>query len=190
MIWLWIYLAAGVVFLAVMYGTNFRESQENKTSQLLESMRGPLSTKDLLLEKVIAPALAIMLVVLAWPAVLVYAIKARRDEKLEKKRREDAVFRVRSKDLLRQTSVPEVEAVAHILDPMGAVPNLPFGHLHGVWQAFLHQRPPGAALWNFSCDHTSAWGNVTVKEGYVWVLGDERAPWMLTREISKYRDDD
>lgn len=136
MIWLWIYLAAGVVFLAVMYGTNFRESQENKTSQLLGSMRGPLSTKDLLLEKVIAPALAIMLVVLAWPAVLVYAIKARRDAKLEKKRREDAVFRVRSKDLLRQTSVPEVEAVAHILDPMGAVPNLPFGHLHGVWQAF------------------------------------------------------
>lgn len=190
MIWLWIYLAGGVVSLVVLYGTHFRERQENATNQLLESMRGPLSTKDMLLEKVIAPAIACVLVVVAWPVALVCALKSKREARLEKQRREDAVFRVRSKDLLRHTSVPEVEAVTHILDPMGAVPNLPFGHLHGVWQALLNQRPPGAELWTFSCDHTGEWGHVTVREGYVWVLDDERAPWMLTREISKDRDDD
>ena len=50
MIWLWIYLAGGVVSLVVLYGTHLRERQENATSQLLESMRGPLNTKDMLLE--------------------------------------------------------------------------------------------------------------------------------------------
>lgn len=190
MIWLWIYLAGGVVSLVVLYGTHMRERQENATSQLLESMRGSLSTKDMLLEKVIAPALACVLVVAAWPAALVYALRSRREARLEKQRREDAVFRVRAKDLLGQTTVPDVEALAHIIDPMGAVPDLPFGHLHGVWQAFLDQRPPGAELRAFSCYHTSEWGHVTARQGYVWVLGEVRAPWVLTREISKVRNDE
>jgi hypothetical protein len=190
MMWLWIYLAGGVVSLVVLYGTHLRERQENATSQLLESMRGPLSTKDMLLEKVIAPALACVLVVVAWPAALVYALKSKREARLEKQRREDAVFRVRAKDLLRQTLVSDAEAFAHIVDPMGAVPDLPFGHLNGVWQSFLNQRLPGAELWAFSCDHTSEWGRVTAREGYVWVLGEVRAPWVLTREISKEREDE
>jgi hypothetical protein len=190
MIWLWVYLVAGVVYLVLIYGIHLRERQEDKTSKLLESMRGSLSTTDMFLEKVIAPAVGCTLVVLAWPAAVVYSLKSKRDVRLEKKRREEAVFRVRAKDLLTQTNVPEVEAVAHIIDPMGAVPALPFGHLHGVWHAFLDQRPPDAELWGFSCDHTSAWGHVTAREGYVWVLGDELAPWILTREISKDRDDE
>jgi hypothetical protein len=190
MIWLWIYLAGGVVSLVVLYGTHLRERQENATSQLLESMRGPLSTKDMLLEKVMAPALACVLVVVAWPAALVYALKSRREARLEKQRREDAVFRVGAKDLLGQTTVPDVEALAHIIDPMGAVPDLPFGHLHGVWQAFLDQRQLGAELWDFSCVHNGEWGHVTAREGYVWVLGEVRAPWILTREISKDQDDE
>jgi hypothetical protein len=190
MIWLWIYLAGGVVLLVVLYGTHLRERQKNATSQLLESMRGSLSTKDMLLEKVITPALACVLVVFAWPVALVYALKSRREARFEQQRREDAVFRVRAKDLLGQTTVPDVEALTHIIDPMGAVPDLPFGHLHGVWRAFLDQRPPGTELWAFSCDHNSEWGHVTAREGYVWVLGEVRAPWIVTREISKNHDDD
>jgi hypothetical protein len=190
MSWLWVYLIAGVMYLVLIYGIHLRERQANKTSELLESMRGSLSSTDMLLEKVIAPAIGCTLVVLAWPAAVVYSLKSKRDALLEKKRREDAVFRVRAKDLLTQTTVPEVEAVAHIVDPMRAVPDLPFGHLNGVWQSFLNQRPLGAELWAFSCDHTSEWGHVTAREGYVWVLDDERVPWILTREIYKDREDE
>jgi hypothetical protein len=190
MIWLWVYLVAGVVYLVLIYGIHLRERQANKTSQLLKSMRGSSSTKDMLLEKVIAPAIGATLVVLAWPAAVVYSLKSKRDGRLEKKRREDAVFRVRAKDLLTQTTVHEVEAASHIVDPMRAVPDLPFGHLHGAWQSFLNHRAMGAELWAFSCDHTSEWGHVTAQEGYVWVLGDVLAPWILTRETSKDRDDE
>ena len=190
MIWLWGYFVFGVVSFAVIYGLNSLQHKDNSVSQLLESMRRPLSTKDILLEKVIVPALGSMLVVLVWPAAVGYAIKSRRDFRLEKKRREDAVFRVRAKDLLRQTLVSDAEAFAHIVDPMGAVPDLPFGHLNGVWQSFLNQRLPGAELWAFSCDHTSEWGHVTAREGYVWVLGEVRAPWIVTREISMDHDDE
>jgi hypothetical protein len=190
MIWLWVYFVAGVVYVVLIYDIYLREGQENKTSNFLENMRGSLSTTDMFLEKVIAPAVGCTLVVLAWPAAVVYYLKFKRDVQLEKKRREEAVFRVRAKDLLTQTNVPEVEEVAHIVDPMGAVPDLPFGHLHSVWQAFLNQRLPDAELWAFSCDHFSEWGHLTAREGYVWVLGDELAPWILTREISKDRDDE
>lgn len=190
MIWLWVYLIAGGMYFVLIYGIHLRERQASKTSDFLKSMRGSLSTTDMLLEKVIAPAIGCMLVVIAWPAAVVYSLKSKRDGRLEKKRREDAIFRVRAKDLLTQTTVLEVEAVAYIVDPMRAVPDLPFGHFNGVWQSFLNKRPLGAELWAFSCDHTSEWGRVTAREGYVWVLGDERAPWMLTREISKDRDDE
>lgn len=174
----------------LIYGINLRERQASKTSELLKSMRGSSSTKDMLLEKVIAPAIGCTLIVLAWPAAVVYSLKSTRDGRLEIKRREDAVFRVRAKDLLKQTTVPEVEATAYIADPMRAVPNLPFGHLHAAWQSFLNHRPLGAELWTFSCDHTSEWGHVSAREGYVWVLGDERAPWMLTLDVSKDLDDE
>ncbi|MBV8684383.1 MAG: hypothetical protein JO111_16020 [Caulobacteraceae bacterium] len=35
-------------------------------------------------------------------------------------------------------------------DPLGAVPDLPFGHLHEAWRTFVSAIPPGATVRRFS----------------------------------------
>jgi hypothetical protein len=46
------------------------------------------------------------------------------------------VFEVRPDNLLRRTSIDAVEANERVHDPLAAVPDLPFGHLHMIWEAF------------------------------------------------------
>jgi hypothetical protein len=46
---------------------------------------------------------------------------------------ERPAFRVRTEDLQRRMSIGEIESAEVIRDPLGAVPELPFGHLNRPW---------------------------------------------------------
>lgn len=190
MSWLWIYLGAGVVILLGVLANHWLRHSENATSQLLERMRGPLTWQDKLLEKVLAPFLGSIAMVIAWPAVLFMAGKGIWDERHEELRRANAVFKVRAKDLVKQTSIAEVEASECVHDPLSAVPDLTFGHLHAVWLDFLARRPPDSELWMFACDWESEWRSVYARRGYVWVRGDDLSPWMLTSDFRKDNEND
>lgn len=189
MIWLWLYLGLGLVFGLGVYVQNARRPKSDM-SQLLASMRGTQSIADQILEKVVAPALGSILVVTAWPAVIWFIFKERRNEKREAKRRSDAVFRVRPEDLLGQTTIAEVEASNFVKDPLNAVPDLPFGHLNAAWTDFMSKRPADAVLWSFACDWTSEWGTQFSRRGYVWVLEGALSPWMLTQDDAIKDDHD
>ncbi len=189
MIWLWLYLGLGLVFGLGVYVQNARRPKSD-VSQLLASMRGVQSRTDQILEKVVAPALGSILVVTAWPAVIWFICNERRNEKREAKRRSEAVFRVRPENLICQVSINEVESENRIKDPLGAVPDLPFGHLNTVWSDLLDKRPADAQLWAFACDSTSEWGAQFSRKGYVWVSGGALTPWMLTLDDAKENDHD
>jgi hypothetical protein len=137
----------------------------------------------MLLEKVLAPVLVSVAAVLGWPWALWLARQSRREGIQRDQRKADTVFRVRPQDLGSQTQVTEVEALARVHDPLSAVPDVPFGHLSAVWQAFVAERPPKAELRSFACDWTSDWSVTFARQGYVWVQGDECSPWMLTRDV-------
>lgn len=189
MIWLWLYLGLGLVLGMGVYIQNARKPKSD-IGQLLASMRGPQSRIDQILEKVIAPVLGSILVVTAWPVAIWFIYKERKNKKREAKRRSDAVFRVRPEDLSGQTTIAEVESSNYVKDPLGAVPDLPFGHLNSVWTDFLSKRPVSAQLWSFACDWKSEWGSQFSRRGYVWVLGEVLNPWMLTQDDAKSDDHD
>lgn len=62
-------------------------------------------------------------------------------------------FRCRRRHCIRQVSVPQVEQQALIHDPLGRVPQVPFGHLNVAWQRLLEaleqHHAAGATLWYF-----------------------------------------
>ena len=184
MMWLGLYLCMGAVVLAVMLFMNWRDGRDRQSSVLQASLRKPKSRREMFLEKVLASVLGSVVAVLGWPWALGFAWQSRREDRQRAQRKTDAVFKVRRKDLGRHTKVAEVEALARVHDPLSAVPDVPFGHLNAVWQTFVDQRPPNAELWSFACDWTSEWNATYARQGYVWVQGDERSPWMLTRELS------
>ena len=47
-----------------------------------------------------------------------------------------------------------VETVSYVTDPLGRVPNVPFGHLHQGWINLLAQLEPTDQLWSFK---TKGW---------------------------------
>jgi len=155
MIWLWLYLLIGFILCSGLL-IQQRKNSKSALSQALEMMNGPQNGSDQFLEKIVAPVLASILLVLAWPVAMAFIYKGKRDEKREAQRQREAEFRVRSKDLRTQTTLEEVESAHFVSDPLGAVPDLPFGHLHVVWADFLARQPVDAELWHFACDWPSA----------------------------------
>lgn len=184
--WAELYLYAGLVVWVALLLLHWRDSRSRQSSVLLASLQKPLSRREAFLEKVLVPVLASVAAVLGWPLALWFAWQSRQEGRRRIKRQEDAVFAIRKADLLSHTQVAEVESMARVRDPLSAVPDLPFGHLNAAWQAFVDQRPPKAALWTFASDWTSEWGTTFARQGYVWVHGDECAPWMLTRDVLRH----
>ena len=99
---------------------------------------------------------------------------ARTPEEAEKK------FAVTEGDLLEKLSVPEIEARERIVDPMGAVPDAPFGHLNVAWLKFKTAMEPHDSLSSFSARWSTNWGREETLAGYVIVRGDRIGAHFLT----------
>lgn len=129
-------------------------------------------------------AFCAVLVVVGWPVLLWVAAKHKfwpQPPQLpspQKKR-----FAVEREDLVRRMTIGEIELGECVNDPLGAVPDLPFGHLHGVWEVFKSTLTPGDDLWSFSTGRKCGLKDDDCYErhaGYAAVNNDEIRKWFLT----------
>ena len=74
-------------------------------------------------------------------------------------------FEVAPEDLHEQLTVQEIGAREMVSDPLGAVPDLPFGHLNVVWRRFLDDCAETDELWSFS----KLWRKTEFRSGYARV---------------------
>jgi hypothetical protein len=92
------------------------------------------------LEDVVVPGLAFILVWLVWPAAIgfkFFEMYQKKDAAANSERLAKAkVFVLKEEALVREMTVAEIEQANMVIDPLGAAPNLPFGHLHAVWVEF------------------------------------------------------
>jgi hypothetical protein len=93
-------------------------------------------------------------------------------------------FVVTREDLLSEMSISEIEQREKVSDPLGAVPDLPFGHLNAAWKEFLEKARPTDNLWTFSARWRSRFGSVELRQGYVVVREEEIGPYFLA--LRKY----
>lgn len=61
---------------------------------------------------------------------------------------EDA-FTCDRKHLVARLTPEAAESLSRIVDPLGRVPDVPFGHLNGGWRALLAAKQDGDELWSF-----------------------------------------
>lgn len=120
---------------------------------------------------------------LMWPLPLWYFIKETFFEAsyetpdLE----EEPVFEVTLSDLVAPYSIDEIETRALILDPLGAVPNKPFGHLNAVWLEFKARLPEDARLWSFGAQWPKEGSRIEIFEGYVVSNGQTIGAHLIVR---------
>lgn len=89
-------------------------------------------------------------------------------------------FEVVRENLIQQRTIPEIEARERVTDPLGAVPDLPFGHLNTTWTRFKSELQAGDSIWSFSAQWTSDWGNSDIREGYAILRDHDIGTHFLT----------
>ena len=167
--WLAAYLCVGAVYLLMQELQSRRSVASGRTTDPAAGLTGGA----LLLYRLVALPLAVVLFVLGWPAapaVMLWELGRERRWRAREKRMQ---FTVRRRDLIARRTVDDIEAAEHVVDPMGAVPDLPFGHLNAAWRQFLDNSPAGSEIWSFSRKWTDRgsweqrWGYAAVRGGRV-----------------------
>ena len=162
MIWLYAYLAAGAVFCAGVFGI--------KRSGLLRDTRDTAPW----------PVVAIVLVLL-WPVWAYYWATASLGEIYVRPEKAPPQFAVRPRDLQEVLTIDAIEARELVMDPLGAVPGLPFGHINAGWAQFKVQLQPGSEICSFSRKFRNS--TSTRYEGYVEVSNGVVERWFISRKF-------
>ena len=154
MIWLTVYLCVGLVTLVAMYVVHLlKKPADDALTVALKKGAG-------VLERVVIPAIVVPFVILVWPLAVFWKAKDIVEARRPRVEQVPAEFTVTPSDLLTRTTVAAVEAFETVHDPLYAVPDLPFGHLHGAWENFIEGFEANDELWSFTApgrQHGGAW---------------------------------
>lgn len=183
MIYLYWYLGIGVAVLAVVFGAHqlTKKDEPESLRDLLDAVnpdRKKLSYR--ILNNVVAPVLAAVAVVVVWPAALYMKGKEIFGKKSESALDEEHEFAVERTHLQERLTVLQIEAREVVADPLGAVPDLPFGHLNAAWKTFVEEVGADDELWSFTAPWQTKWGRKEIRTGYVVVRGGVPASHFLT----------
>ena len=187
MIYIYWYLGIGAVVLAIVYSAHrmTREKESDFAHELRDTLnpdRKKLSYR--ILNNIVAPVLAAILVVAVWPVAIYMKVKEMLQKKESYVSPEEREFAVEREHLLERLTVQEIEMREVVTDPLKAAPDLPFGHLNAAWHEFLQGKPDGAELWSFSAQWQTTWGRKEQRCGYAAVQNDAPAAYILT--VCKY----
>lgn len=88
-------------------------------------------------------------------------------------------------DLKMKVSREDVEIEEMVFDPLGAVPNLPFGHLNPVWVSFIQDLDSNDELWKFEFKEKLLFGGIVCTSGYAILRrGSIESHWQTMRSES------
>lgn len=186
MIYLYWYLGIGAVFLAVIFISHqlTKSPDDSRLNDLLlasDPRRDRWWWKPL--NNVIVPILAALMVLTVWPIAIYWKAKEMIDAHRPKNEEPPKEFAVTRDHLQKQWTVAEIETAEVVVDPMGAAPRTPFGHLNPAWETFKQSILEGDQLWSFSAPWTSEWGREEVRDGYVVLRGETIGAHFLTRWV-------
>lgn len=170
-----VYMAVGVVILITETRSNsnvwLRQRRDpGSIAELIQAMDPQSKTLwHRIRARVLLPILASAAMVILWPGVLVMWFRWWREDREMTRHKREQIFRVTREALLEPLTVDEIEARELVSDPLNAAPQLPFGHLNGVWSQLKSELKPGDQLWSFSKHWQDNRGRPDQRTGYaIW----------------------
>jgi hypothetical protein len=186
LIYLYGYLVIGVASLIVILITHLASRQ--RESEFVRGMKDAFHPERktwryrILNDFVVIP-LAALAVVIVWPIAFYMKGKdiwGEKETPLTDFKEAKKEFAVAQADLVETLSMQEIESRESISDPMGGVPEAPFGHLNVAWLKFKAQLEPTDYLSSFSARWENSWGEEDILTGYVIVCGSHLGAHFLT----------
>jgi len=120
-------------------------------------------------DRILLPFFTVAFISLFWPFIMFFVAKEIIGHFTTKPlpENEASVFKVRQHHLRENFTLDEVEQREIVIDPLHAVPAVPFGHLNAAWEAFKKQMQPNDELWSFIAEEPESKTNTILREGYV-----------------------
>jgi hypothetical protein len=164
---LW-YLGVGIVVLAALFINHniIRKYEPTSFHDILAATdpdRQKLSYK--ILNNVAVPLLGLCI----WPLAIYLIIQDYFQIPRNELRDDPQLFSVKPADLTERLTINEIERRETYLDPLLAVPALPFGHLNQRWKDFTSSHSADDELWAFTANWETDWGGKELRKGYVSV---------------------
>lgn len=183
MIYLYWYLGIGAAVLAIVFGAHWLTKKDESKSlrNLLDAVnpdRKKLSYR--ILNNFVVPVLAAVAVVVVWPVAIYMKGKDIFSKKSESELEEEREFAVERGHLQERLTVPQIEAREMVADPLGAVPNAPFGHLNAAWKTFIGGLGADDDIWSFAAPWQTTWGRKEIRSGYISVRDGAPSKYFLT----------
>lgn len=121
---------------------------------------------------------ACVVAICIWPIGLFWKLSKWFDREEGPSNPEGSVV-IRPGDLIERLNIGEIEAREMVADPLKAVPELPFGHLHPVWKRFLQDCTDHTEIWSFNVRSKQIYGRIEQTSGYVAVTNGEMGTHIL-----------
>ena len=186
------YLGVGILALIAVF-VQHRSSSDSgllfSTKSILEA--NPEKNKAWLIfaSTVLAPVIAVLFIVVLWPLLVAMFIQDRRLTQERRNFENHPNFGVQHKDLISKLERAEIERNERVVDPMHAVPDVPFGHLNSAWKAFEQTITEGDELWSFRSHWVNRWKEIELHAGYVRVHGQDIKGHFLTEHRAIEREE-
>lgn len=147
--WLGIYSAPGLLYGAFQIIPEYRNCPSQFARDMLRAIGQEKSLTDRLLN-ILVYVIAIICVALGWPLFGIWAIFESRKEAAHEIERNRPDFNCSPGFLVAKIDPHDAEITSYVIDPLNAVPPLPFGHLNAAWGMFLVEMfDPADELWSF-----------------------------------------
>ena len=159
--WIWLYAGIGLisfpVLRALVYIFHRKESPTAWAQEVKAALEKERSNSEQV-KKILAWIGMLVVVTLIWPVTTLIAIYALFFDKQSNPRynSDEDDFSCKKKDLVQLVNALQIESASYVTDPLGRVPNVPFGHLHKGWINFLAQLEATDELWSFK---TKGWAS-------------------------------
>lgn len=198
MIYLYWYLGLGAVVAVFVLVNDYLKKEPVSDSMCDVFETGYPERKKLsyrLLNNIVVPALIAVAIIAIWPITLYLHIQelfVKKDIITPPVFTEPPDFTVEREHLQERLTVDEVEKREFVIDPLNAVPDVPFGHLNAAWYKFLESRCENTELWSFSALWSTTWGDTELRSGYAIVENDVPPTHFLTvrKELPKKAETD
>jgi len=93
---------------------------------------------------------ALVCVLIGWPGFLIWFIKDKKGEVARQEWQAKPDFKCAPEYLIARVDPVDAEIASYVIDPLGTVPLLPFGHLNKGWVNFLAEMlEPDDEMWSF-----------------------------------------
>lgn len=156
--YLLLYMAPGIFMGAYLLVKAFQDRPSDFAKGLMKVMGKEITLVDQLKECGVY-CFALVCVLIGWPGFLIWFVKDKKDEVVRQEWEAKPNFECAPEYLIAKVDPVDAEIASYVIDPLGTVPLLPFGHLNKGWVYFLAEMlEPDDEMWSFFIPKGSEFG--------------------------------